>query len=148
MIAFIDANAWLYLTNPRAVPHRKVKNALDPYLRGEKRFAVSWQIFYEFIRTATDPRVYATPASWSEAFQCISKIFQHAGAAILQEGPDHPAALKFVLEKAGYKQGHFIHDCHIAALLYENGISTIITADQDFRRFPFLTVVDPTHTVQ
>lgn len=144
MTPFIDVNVWLYLANPESSFHQKVSTFLDPYLRGVKKFAVSWQIFYEFIRAATDPKMHTTPTTWSDAFHFMEKIFLIEGIVLLQEGPAHHASLKFALETAGYRQGHFIHDCHIAALLHENGIRTIITADQDFRRFPFLEVLDPT----
>ncbi|MBI2981706.1 MAG: PIN domain-containing protein [Deltaproteobacteria bacterium] len=144
MIAYIDVNVWLYLANPISPFHAPASHFLAPYLQGTKNFAVSWQIFYEFIRAATDPRLYAVTVSWLEAFHFIDKIFRHSGVEILLEGPSHPESLKFALEKGGYKQGPFVHDCHIAALLHENGIKTIVTADQDFRRFPFLEVLDPT----
>ena len=32
---------------------------------------------------------------------------------------------------------------HAAVLMREHGISRICTRDADFRRFPFLTVLDP-----
>ena len=121
MTPFIDTNVWLYLANPLSTSHQKVTAFLNPYLQGVRNFAVSWQVFYEFIRAATDPRMYANPSTWAEAFHFINKVFQQNGAMILQEGPAHSESLKFALEKSGYKQGHFIHDCHIAALLHENG---------------------------
>lgn len=144
MIPFIDVNLWLYLANASSPFYAKVKQALTPYLRGDKNFVLSWQVFYEFIRTATDPRVYVSPLSWNQAFDYISRVFQMTNARLLHEGNTHSEALQFVLEQSGYSRGHFIHDCHIAALLYENGIKTILSADNDFRRFPFLEVIDPT----
>ena len=36
-----------------------------------------------------------------------------------------------------------MHDLHTAVLMREHGISRICTLDSGFRRFPFLTVVDP-----
>jgi predicted nucleic acid-binding protein len=36
-----------------------------------------------------------------------------------------------------------IFDAHIAALLIEHGVDEIITADEDFRRFPGLKVTNP-----
>ena len=42
-------------------------------------------------------------------------------------------------------RGNVVHDLHTAVLMREQGISRICTRDTDFRRFPFLTVLDPTH---
>ena len=36
-----------------------------------------------------------------------------------------------------------MHDLHTAVLMRAHGISRICTRDTGFRRFPFLTVVDP-----
>ena len=36
-----------------------------------------------------------------------------------------------------------MHDLHTAVLMRENGMSRTCTRDSEFRRFPFLTVVDP-----
>ena len=36
-----------------------------------------------------------------------------------------------------------MHDLHIAVLMREHGVERICTLDSVFRRFPFLTVVDP-----
>lgn len=39
--------------------------------------------------------------------------------------------------------GNVMQDLHTAVLMRENGISRICTRDNDFLRFPFLTVLDP-----
>ncbi len=59
MILFIDVNIWLYGANPQSPHYEPVRKALRPYWEGTKDFAVSWQVFYEFVRSATDPRLYA-----------------------------------------------------------------------------------------
>lgn len=144
MSAFIDTNSWLYVANPSSHFYDQARKHLEPYLQGRKPFAVCWQIFYEFIRAATDPRLFSKPSSWEDAFSFISKIFHFPGAQILQEGFEHDDSLQTILKKSRYVRGHFIHDCHIATLLYENGISEIITSDKDFLRFDFLKIIDPT----
>ncbi len=42
-----------------------------------------------------------------------------------------------------HSRGNLAHDLHTTVLMREHGISRICTRDTDFRRFPFLTVVDP-----
>ena len=41
-------------------------------------------------------------------------------------------------------RGTFFHDAHLAALCLEHGIRKIATTDIEFRKFPFLEVIDPT----
>ena len=57
--------------------------------------------------------------------------------------PRHSAVLKQTLSELPDLRGNVMHDLHTAVLMRENGISRICTCDKDFRRFPFLTVLDP-----
>ena len=43
-------------------------------------------------------------------------------------------------------RGNVVHDMHTAVLMREHGINQICTLDRDFRRFPFLEVIDPTQS--
>jgi hypothetical protein len=40
-------------------------------------------------------------------------------------------------------RGNLVPDTHLAALLRQHGVATLYTRDRDFRRFDFLSVVDP-----
>ena len=40
-------------------------------------------------------------------------------------------------------RANFVPDAHFAAILKQHGIRTLYTHDRDFRRFPFLRVIDP-----
>lgn len=144
MTPFIDVNIWLYLANPDSPFHPRTERAVRPYLHGGRQFALSWQVCYEFVRSATDPRLFPSPVSAKAALGFITKVFDRPNAWILHEGLTHGETLRSVIEQSGYTRGYFIHDCHIAALLLENGVTDIMTADQDFRRFPSLHLIDPT----
>ena len=43
-------------------------------------------------------------------------------------------------------RGNLVPDAHLAALLRQHGVSTLYTADADFRRFDFLDVRNPFRT--
>jgi predicted nucleic acid-binding protein len=43
----------------------------------------------------------------------------------------------------GAARGSLVHDANLAALLAENGVAEIITADRDFSRFPSIRVTNP-----
>jgi predicted nucleic acid-binding protein len=58
--------------------------------------------------------------------------------------PRHSTVLKQTLSELPDLRGSVTHDLHAAALMCENGISRICTSDNnDFRRVPLLTVLDP-----
>jgi predicted nucleic acid-binding protein len=40
-------------------------------------------------------------------------------------------------------RGNLVPDAHLAALLRQHGVTTLYTNDVDFRKFTFLTVVNP-----
>lgn len=40
-------------------------------------------------------------------------------------------------------RGNHVFDAHIAALLSEHGVDTLVTADADFHRYPHITVENP-----
>ena len=39
--------------------------------------------------------------------------------------------------------GNLVPDAHLAALMLEHGVGTIVTRDRDFRRFRGLAIEDP-----
>jgi len=49
------------------------------------------------------------------------------------------------IEKFGKPAGNIFHDLQTAVLMREHGVSEIMTADTDFRKFTFLTATDPVH---
>ena len=55
----------------------------------------------------------------------------------------HSEVLAQTLSELPEVRGNLFYDLHTAVLMREHGISRICTRDADFRRFPFLTVVDP-----
>lgn len=65
------------------------------------------------------------------------------GCLILVETAQHGEILASIARDIPGVTGNLIHDCHYAALLKEHRIKTIYTADEDFKRFALLKVVDP-----
>ena len=61
---------------------------------------------------------------------------------LLSQGPRHHEVLEGLLRESPVT-GNLLHDTHVAALLIEHGVDEIVTADEDFRRFPKLRVTNP-----
>lgn len=57
--------------------------------------------------------------------------------------PRHSAVLTQTLSELPYLRSNVMHDLHAAVPMREHGVSRICTHDGGFRRFKFLTVVDP-----
>ena len=104
---------------------------------------LTWSVCYEFLRLASHPHVLSAPWSAREAWAFLRHLLESRGFQMLVAGPRHGAVLAETLAELPDLRGSVMHDVHIAVLMREHGLSRICTRDRGFRRFPFLTVVDP-----
>lgn len=140
----IDTNIFVYAQFGLYPQHQAAHAFLKKRLSQALPFYISWQVFYEYIRITTHPRIHRVPLTAHQATLEISRYLEHPACKILQETSDHQRILLGILRKLPTATGNFLHDCHYAALLLENGITRIATADTDFKKFDFLEVIDPT----
>ena len=78
-----------------------------------------------------------------DALRFVSDLLASPGFEVLVATPRHAAVLTQTLSELPELRGNLVHDLHTAVLMREHGVSRICTRDADFRRFPFLSVVDP-----
>lgn len=104
---------------------------------------LTWSICYEFLRVVTHARVFPSPLTPEEGWRFIRVLLDSDGFDLLIPTSRHAAVMEQTLEELSNVQGNLFHDLHTAVLMREHGVSRICTRDSDFRRFPFLTVVDP-----
>jgi len=100
-------------------------------------------VCYEFLRVATHQQVMPSPWRTAEAWRFLSDLLHSPGVDLLTATPRHAAVLARTVEELPEIRGNQMHDLHTAVLMREHGVSRICTRDAGFRRFPFLTVVDP-----
>jgi len=89
---------------------------------------------YEFLRVVTHPRVFDPPTDLDAAIEDLQALLDSPSLVMLGEGPAHFTALRQAV-LSGRATGNLVHDAHIAALLMENGVRDLWTADRDFSRF-------------
>lgn len=127
------------------VEHRAARTALDGWLAGTAPWALSWGIVYEFLRIVTHPKVFRQPLSADKALSFLDPILDSDVVSVLSPTERHQAVLRTTVGEFGAPAGNIFHDLHTAVLMREHGVSEIMTADVDFRKFVFLTVTDPVH---
>jgi uncharacterized protein len=66
-----------------------------------------------------------------------------SGFGVLAHTPRHAEIAAEVFRELPQPRGTVVHGAHIAILVREHGLRRIYPRDADFRRFPFLEVVDP-----
>lgn len=141
----VDTNILAYAVNRDCQEHRAATDAVGGWLAGEVPWAVTWGIVYEFLRVVTHPRIFRRPLTADRALQFLDPILGSDLVTILSPTPRHEALMRSTIRETGRPAGNLFHDLHTAVVMREHGISEIMTADSDFRKFPFLRVTDPVH---
>ena len=104
---------------------------------------LTWSVCYEFLRTTTHPRLLETPLSPRRASEYIEELLTPPGFGLLVATERHMDILARTIEEFPDMRANGMHDLHTVVLMREHGISRICTLDSGFRRYPFLTVVEP-----
>ncbi len=142
MLVF-DTNILIYAANEDSSFHLPCRRFLDAARRGPSSAFLTWNICYEFLRVSTHPRALQSPWRTHDAERLLSDLLASSGFELLTATPRHAAVLTQTLSELPDLRGNVMHDLHTAVLMREHGVSRICTRDNDFRRFPFLTVIDP-----
>ena len=138
-----DTNVLVCAANRDSSLHRPCRQRLGEARRDPSPAFLTWSVCYEFLRVATHPRVLASPWKARDACRFVSDLLASPGFDLLIATPRHQSVLAQTLSELPDLRGNVMHDVHTAVLMREHGISRICTRDTAFRRFPFLTVVDP-----
>ena len=142
MLVF-DTNVLVHAADEHSDVGEPCRRRLDDARRDSAPAFLTWSVCYEFLRVSTHPRVFRSPWSPSAAWSFLERLLAAPGFDVLVATPRHAAVLSQTLAELPDLRGNVMHDAHIAVLMREHGVSRICTRDAGFRRFPFLTVVDP-----
>ena len=142
MLVF-DTNVLLHAADEHSDLRAGCLCRLDDARRDAAPTFLTWGICYEFLRVSTHARAFRSPWTAAAAWGFIANLLASPGFAMLVATPRHAAVLARTLTELPDLRGNVMHDVHTAVLMREHGVSRICTRDADFRRFPFLTVVDP-----
>jgi toxin-antitoxin system PIN domain toxin len=139
----VDTNVLIHAANADAPEHASCRDLLEGWRRGASPWYTTWPIHYEFLRVVTHPRVLPRPLDANQAYAFVAAVLQTASHRVLTVTAAHARVLQEVLSEVPAVAGNLFHDVHTAVLMREHGLRRIYTRDADFRRFPFLEVVDP-----
>lgn len=144
----VDTNILAYAVNRDCDEHRGAARAVEGWLSDSIPWAVTWGVVYEFLGVVTHPRIFRRPLSSGQALGFLDPILASDVVTVLGPTPRHEELLRSTIRDVGRPAGNLFHDLHTAVTMREHGIAEIMTADADFRKFPFLTVIDPVHPAQ
>jgi toxin-antitoxin system PIN domain toxin len=141
-VVALDTNVLVYAETPLLPQHARAAALLQEVAEGATPWALPWPCVYEFMRVVTHPRAWKRSMPLARARSDLRAILASPSLVLLSETERHWEVLDQLLAASGVT-GNLVFDAHIAALCIEHGVSELLTADADFRRFPGLRVRDP-----
>lgn len=139
----VDTNVLIDAANADSEFHGPCLRWLERQRRQAGAWYTTWPVLYEFLRVSTHPRVMQRPWSVKVAWQFVTALLASPGIDLLVPTDKHAEIASQVIAEIPQLGGNLMHDAHTAILMREHGIKRICTRDMDFRRFPFLEIVDP-----
>lgn len=138
----VDANILLYAYDRSSPHHDRSASWLETTFAGDQEVGLPLVTLLAFVRIATDPRVYQTPATVKRAIDLVASWLARPNVHMIDPTDQHWETLAR-LAQASRSRGSQVMDAHLAAMTLEHGAS-LATADRGFARFPGLRTFDPT----
>ncbi|MCP5156054.1 MAG: type II toxin-antitoxin system VapC family toxin [Ectothiorhodospiraceae bacterium] len=137
----VDANLLLYAVNADLPRHAAARAWLERTLSGAEAVGIPWVVLLAFVRIGTNPRVFPHPLAIEEATAYVDGWLAQPTVVTVAPGRNHWTILRGLLHQCG-ASANLTTDAHIAALAIEHGCE-VYSTDNDFKRFPGITHVDP-----
>ena len=138
----VDANVLLYASDTESAHAARAKAFLVERAGGPDIFYLAWPTIMSYLRIATHPGVFRAPLSPDEAMRNIQQLLDLPHVRTLGEDEGFWEVYRGVAAIFPLR-GNAVPDAHLAAMLRQHGVGLIYTNDADFKRFSFLTVVNP-----
>lgn len=137
----LDVNVLIYAHNAEADSHERARAWFEDVMSGSETVGFPWLSILGFVRLTTRSAIMSPPLSLSDALERVDEWLAQPCATVVHPTRRHPTVLRELLTAVGVG-GNRVSDAHLAALAVEHG-ATLCSRDQDFRRFPGLTWLDP-----
>jgi toxin-antitoxin system PIN domain toxin len=140
-VKLVDANVLIYAVNSDAAHHERSKRWLESALSGTERVGMTWGVLLAFLRVTTRPGILERPLRVDEAVAYVDSWLEQPPVDLVVPGPSHWAILRTLITASG-TAGNLTSDAHLAAHALEGGW-TLVSTDNDFRRFSGLNILNP-----
>ena len=138
----IDANILVYASDQESPYHDRAKGFLETRGEDPDLLCLSWVTLMGYQRIATHPSIFRNPLSAQQAWRNVTSLLALPRCRLITEQEGFVDEYEQLSNTAGVK-GNLVPDAHLAVILRQHGVAKIYTADTDFRKFEFLTVVNP-----
>ncbi|GMV42010.1 MAG: ribonuclease VapC43 [Myxococcales bacterium] len=138
-----DTNVLIYAADRSCPEHVACRGLVETARTSRIPWYVTWNIVYEFLRVTTHPRVLRSPWAVGDAWRFVDALLASPSAGILAPTKRHAAVVEQTVADLPWLAGNLLFDAHTAVLMREHGVARVYTRDADFKRFPFVDVLDP-----
>lgn len=138
----VDVDVLLYASDRQSPFHAAAARFLRERPRDPDVLCLTWPVVMGYVRLATHRRVFAEPMTPRAAVDNVAALMGMPRCRVVAEPEDFLTTYRHVAVDYPAR-GNLVPDAHVAALARAHGVGVIYTHDRDFRRFPFLRVIDP-----
>jgi toxin-antitoxin system PIN domain toxin len=138
----VDVNILLYASDRSSPFGERASAFLFECAEGSEVVYVAWPTILSYLRVATHAGVFANPLTPDDAMENVSRLLALPHIRTLSEDDGFWTVYRDVARMLPVR-GNLVPDAHLAALLRQHGVTTLYTNDVDFRKFTFLTVINP-----
>ena len=138
----VDANVLLYASDSASPYADRAREFLTERAAGADVFYLAWPTVMSYLRIATHGAIFKRPLTPDEAMRNIQQLLDLPHVRPLGEDEGFWDLYRGVAGQFPMR-GNAVPDAHLAALLRQHGVGTIYTNDADFKRFSFLSVINP-----
>lgn len=142
MSAAIDANLLLYASDSSSPRHDAATERLARIAAGPELVYLFWPVVMAYLRIATHPSVFQKPLDPGLARRNVGSLLARPHVRSPGETPGFWSIFEGTVEH-DLVRGNLVSDAHLVALMRQEGVETIWTADRDFRRFEGIRARDP-----
>lgn len=137
----VDANLLIYAVDRDSPHHAPARRWLEEALSGSESIGIPWIAALAFVRITTHAGVVRKPLSIENAIGYIDGWLRQPFVNLVGPGEKHWLILRSLLTVSG-AAGNLTSDAHVAALAIEQS-AAVASADNDFRRFAGVTLINP-----
>lgn len=132
MTYVLDSNILIYLAFEGAAEHRAARSVIEKITAANEVIILTEAVLLSFFRIAT--QIKPTPLTPAEARKFIDALMSYEKVQLFAPTVQHYRNFGQRLADGGIK-GNLVMDAHLAEVAMLTN-STIVTNDDDFKRFP------------
>ena len=136
----LDTNILVYATNRDAQNHHACRQLLERAVAREISAYLAPQILYEYFAVVTSARQLTTPLSIADAAADVERL--RVTLPMIHATPATIGQAMGLLRTLG-RSGKQVFDLVLVATMFENGLSTIFTYDEQFATVPGIVALKP-----